>query len=293
MDSGEPPNHVQEQQPLSGDAQTSPGGHQWQDAEQPPPTQSDGANIQAREPLSEPPVAPFYGSNCLSGPRCPLSRRPLLPPELDTLCYEGATVNDHKRKSFLRNVTGTPYLTAVTVGVSLLFVLALGACIAVLLRSQCPDEPAHAEDEAIRVENVKNSEVLPPCRDGWLGYLDKCYFFSEKEANWDDAKHVCASWNSSLAAIDNQREMDFVMRYKGEIDHWIGLRRDSGQAWKWVNGTEFSNWFIIGDHSECAFLGSFVGSSGCHSKHHWICTSKPFNNEKQTKRVCSFGALIY
>ncbi|XP_069506573.1 C-type lectin domain family 2 member D-like isoform X3 [Ambystoma mexicanum] len=200
---------------------------------------------------------------------------------------------DHKRKSFLRNVTGTPYLTAVTVGVSLLFVLALGACIAVLQRSQCPDEPAHAEDEAIRVENVKNSEVLPPCRDGWLGYLDKCYFFSEKEANWDDAKHVCASWNSSLAAIDNQREMDFVMRYKGEIDHWIGLRRDSGQAWKWVNGTEFSNWFIIGDYSECAFLGSFVGSSGCHSKHNWICTSKPFNNEKRTKRVCSFGALIY
>ncbi|CAM5097455.1 unnamed protein product, partial [Natator depressus] len=33
----------------------------------------------------------------------------------------------------------------------------------------------------------------------------------------------------------------FVLCYKGRFDHWIGLRRDPGQLWKWANGTKFNN----------------------------------------------------
>ncbi|KAJ1122171.1 hypothetical protein NDU88_000675, partial [Pleurodeles waltl] len=34
----------------------------------------------------------------------------------------------------------------------------------------------------------------------------------------------------------------FILRYKGEYHHWIGLRRDSKtQPWTWVNGTRFNN----------------------------------------------------
>ncbi|XP_069506600.1 uncharacterized protein [Ambystoma mexicanum] len=166
-----------------------------------------------------------------------------------------AARKDRELACFLRRATGPRFL-AVYISVLVLVILVLAACIAVLKSSQCPDPQGHAPDVASRAENpqapatgvassaenAKNSEVLPPCGDGWIWFRNKCYFFSEVDANWDAAKQACASWNSSLAVIDNQREMDFVMRYKGERDHWIGLRRDSDQPWKWVNGTEFDNW---------------------------------------------------
>lgn len=27
----------------------------------------------------------------------------------------------------------------------------------------------------------------------------------------------------------------------GASNHWIGLRRDPGQSWRWVNGAEFNH----------------------------------------------------
>ncbi|XP_069506608.1 C-type lectin domain family 2 member D-like [Ambystoma mexicanum] len=197
-----------------------------------------------------------------------LSKEGLLPPAKILVSR-----TNHNLRCLLRRATGPRFLAVYLAGL-VLVVLALGAYIAVLKSSQCPDPQVHAPDVASSAENVKNSEVLPPCGDEWIWFRNKCYFFSEKEENWDDAKHACASLNSSLAAIENQREMDFVMRYKGKRDHWIGLRRDSGQAWKWVNGTEFSNWFTINDYSDCVFLNSVVQSSECYSKLNWICTSK-------------------
>ncbi|XP_069506591.1 early activation antigen CD69-like [Ambystoma mexicanum] len=208
----------------------------------------------------------------LPGGEVALSKEELLPPTERDEVEMPASRTNHEIACSLRRATGPRFLAVYLAGL-VLVVLALGVYIAVLKSSQCPDPQVHAPDEASRAENVKNGEVLPPCGEGWIWFRNKCYFFSEVEATWDYAKHACASWNSSLAAIDNQREMDFMMRYKGEIDHWIGLRRESGQAWKLVNGTEFINWFTIRDYSECAFLNSNVRSSDCDSKHHWICTT--------------------
>ncbi|XP_069506609.1 C-type lectin domain family 2 member D3-like [Ambystoma mexicanum] len=204
---------------------------------------------------------------------------------------------NHKLTSCLRRATETRFLAVYLAGL-VLVILALGVYIAVLKSSQCPDPQAHATDVASSAENPQdqatgvasnsenaNREVLPPCGEGWIWFRSKWYFFSEAEANWTDAEHACASLHSSLAVIDNQREMDFVMRYKGEIDHWIGLRRDSDQPWRWVNGTEFSNWFEIRDYSECAFLNTFARSSGCHSKMNWICTrTKAPSDARKRKR---------
>ncbi|XP_069506605.1 early activation antigen CD69-like isoform X1 [Ambystoma mexicanum] len=196
-----------------------------------------------------------------------LSKEGLLP-----LAEIPAPRTNHNVRCLLRRATGPRFLAVYLAGL-VLVVLALGVYIAVLKSSQCPDAQVQAEEEASRAENV-NSEVLPPCGEGWIWFRNKCYYFSEQEANWTDAEHACASLNSSLAVIDNQREMDFVRRYKGKRDHWIGLRRDSGQPWKWANGTEFSNWFTIKDFSDCAFLNSIVQSSECYSTLNWICISK-------------------
>ncbi|XP_039374875.1 C-type lectin domain family 2 member D-like [Mauremys reevesii] len=118
----------------------------------------------------------------------------------------------------------------------------------------------------------------PCCPDGWVGYGGKCYYFSEAEENWNNSQSNCSSLGASLAAIDTLQDLDFLLRYKGKLHHWIGLRREQelGQPWKWVNGTEFNNLFPITADGDCAYLNdeNRVSSLRCTSKRHWIC-SKP------------------
>uniref|UniRef100_A0A8C3SLS3 C-type lectin domain-containing protein n=1 Tax=Chelydra serpentina TaxID=8475 RepID=A0A8C3SLS3_CHESE len=69
---------------------------------------------------------------------------------------------------------------------------------------------------------------------------------------------------------------DFMVRYSGLFEHWIGLRRESGQPWKWVNGTIFSQQlFEVRAEGNCAYVSDVsVSSSRCYSLRNWIC-SKP------------------
>ncbi|XP_075769619.1 early activation antigen CD69-like [Pelodiscus sinensis] len=127
----------------------------------------------------------------------------------------------------------------------------------------------------IIILSTRPAYLVAACPDGWVGYLGKCYYFSEPRANWTDSQKNCSAHGASLAGIDSQQEMDFLVRNKGSLDHWIGLWREGGQAWKWANGTEFNNWFTVAGREQCAFLShNSVASSGCWSSLPWIC-SKP------------------
>nr|XP_034963075.1 C-type lectin domain family 2 member D-like [Zootoca vivipara]XP_034963076.1 C-type lectin domain family 2 member D-like [Zootoca vivipara]XP_034963077.1 C-type lectin domain family 2 member D-like [Zootoca vivipara]XP_034963078.1 C-type lectin domain family 2 member D-like [Zootoca vivipara]XP_034963079.1 C-type lectin domain family 2 member D-like [Zootoca vivipara]XP_034963080.1 C-type lectin domain family 2 member D-like [Zootoca vivipara]XP_034963081.1 C-type lectin domain family 2 me len=131
------------------------------------------------------------------------------------------------------------------------------------------------------------SAVLPPtlpspsiptecCPDGWIGYQRKCYYFSKSEGNWTYSQNYCASFNASLVVIDSQEEMNFLRRYKGPADHWIGLQRMNDQEpWKWIDGTIFNNWFEIRGGGKSAYMNhqGFASSNGRHEDP-WIC-SKP------------------
>ncbi|XP_034613554.1 C-type lectin domain family 2 member D-like [Trachemys scripta elegans] len=70
----------------------------------------------------------------------------------------------------------------------------------------------------------------------------------------------------------------FMLRYKGNPEHWIGLRREQelGQPWKWANGSEFNHWFPIRGGGDCTYLNDEKGvsSSRCIMMRYWIC-SKP------------------
>ncbi|KAM9119364.1 C-type lectin domain family 2 member D-like isoform 1-T1 [Pangshura tecta] len=115
----------------------------------------------------------------------------------------------------------------------------------------------------------------PCCLDGWVGYQGKCYYFSEAKENWTYSQSHCSALGASLAVIDSKQEMRFLLRYKGNLNHWLGLWRgqDQDQPWKWANGTEFNNQFEIGGGGHCAYLSDgFVGSSGCTSLTNWICS---------------------
>uniref|UniRef100_K7FQ54 C-type lectin domain-containing protein n=1 Tax=Pelodiscus sinensis TaxID=13735 RepID=K7FQ54_PELSI len=116
------------------------------------------------------------------------------------------------------------------------------------------------------------------CPEGWVGYGGKCYYFSEKEGNWNSSRNNCSSFGASLAGIDSLQEKAFLLRYKGLPDHWIRLRRKQDQAWKYPNNNvpiTFSSRFEVSGEGECPYLNQkTVGSSRCYTKRNWIF-SKP------------------
>nr|XP_028573403.1 C-type lectin domain family 2 member B-like [Podarcis muralis] len=111
------------------------------------------------------------------------------------------------------------------------------------------------------------------CPAGWIVYEGKCYFFSEEERNWTSAQRFCISQGSSLATIQSELEKVFMLRFKGEADHWIGLRKDFNDTWIWADGSEYSNTLVVKGSENCAYLSKeFAIASRCHIPIKWICS---------------------
>ncbi|XP_030399748.1 C-type lectin domain family 2 member D-like isoform X3 [Gopherus evgoodei] len=163
----------------------------------------------------------------------------------------------------LRKCASRRVLVPAAVTVMLIIIIAVPAVLLIVEKFKAPlaapDPPA-----------------VPCCPDGWIGYRGKCYYFSETDGNWTYSQSQCSALNASLAGIDSEQEKDFLLRYKGFLDRWIGLQRKLGQPWRWPNGTEFDNRFQIRGGGDCVFLidEDWFGSSRCRTWRHWIC-SKP------------------
>ncbi|XP_065420280.1 C-type lectin domain family 2 member D-like isoform X2 [Chrysemys picta bellii] len=123
------------------------------------------------------------------------------------------------------------------------------------------------------------------CPDSWVGYRGKCYYFSEAEENWNNSRSNCSALGASLAVIDSEQDLVFMMRYKGASEHWIGLgRKHERLPWKWVNGSDFNNLFPIRGGGNCAYLNdNGVSASRCITERHWVC-NKPdaYTSQKNT-----------
>ncbi|XP_067408143.1 C-type lectin domain family 2 member B-like [Emydura macquarii macquarii] len=114
----------------------------------------------------------------------------------------------------------------------------------------------------------------PSCVEGWIGYRGICYYFSETEGNWTYSRKNCFSLGASLAVIDTLQDLDFVLRYKGSTDPWIGLHRNSDHHWKWANDAKFNNLFEVRGDENCAYLReTSVFSSRCYTVRSWICST--------------------
>ncbi|CAM4635020.1 unnamed protein product [Lepidochelys olivacea] len=102
---------------------------------------------------------------------------------------------------------------------------------------------------AALASKLSSADLCPPagpsCLDGWMGYRGKCYYPSEREGSWTDSQSRCSAPGASLAGIDSEQEMAFLLHHKGVYDHWIGLRREQGQPWTWANGTKFRDLTVL------------------------------------------------
>uniref|UniRef100_A0A8B9QX39 C-type lectin domain family 2 member D n=1 Tax=Anas platyrhynchos TaxID=8839 RepID=A0A8B9QX39_ANAPL len=113
------------------------------------------------------------------------------------------------------------------------------------------------------------------CPPSWIGFEGKCFYFSDGEKNQTLSQADCHARGANLAVIQSKKELvrlglfsffvlgggqssggdgeplstllpfcsqDFMMRYKGSHDHWIGLsRQNPRQRWEWDDGTEFDS----------------------------------------------------
>ncbi|XP_069346502.1 C-type lectin domain family 2 member D isoform X1 [Eulemur rufifrons] len=124
--------------------------------------------------------------------------------------------------------------------------------------------------------NQKPSVYLEAvCPESWIGFQRKCFYFSDDIKNWTSSQIYCDSQGADLVQVETLQELNFLLRYKGPSDHWIGLSREQGQTWKWINGTEWTRWFPIRGGGECVYLNDKGASSARHyTERKWIC-SKP------------------
>ncbi|XP_042553278.1 C-type lectin domain family 2 member H-like, partial [Dipodomys spectabilis] len=130
---------------------------------------------------------------------------------------------------------------------------------------------------------IPETRLFSSCLRDWIGFGNKCYYFSDDVRNWTSSQDFCASFGANLVKFDSKEELNVLERHRDSYEHWIGLRRESPQhRWKWADNTEFSNLYIsavllaeVRGTGECAYLNGVGISSGrFYTERKWIC-SKP------------------
>ncbi|NXK47529.1 CLC2B protein, partial [Chauna torquata] len=114
------------------------------------------------------------------------------------------------------------------------------------------------------------------CSFEWVVHRNVCFYLSgpQEEGGWDWSQERCSARGASLVMITRDWEMEFLMRLKGNVDYWLGLRRQ-GERLVWVDGSTFEETFKVQGLGECVYLNEDdVASSSCSQSRPYIC-SKP------------------
>ncbi|XP_049986119.1 C-type lectin domain family 2 member H-like [Alexandromys fortis] len=112
------------------------------------------------------------------------------------------------------------------------------------------------------------------CPREWIGFGSKCFYFSEDIRNWTSSQTSCMALEAHLAKFESLEELNFMKRYKGPSDHWIGLHRKSAHhPWKWTDNTEYNSSVLTRGEGECAYLSdSGISSARDYTPKKWICS---------------------
>ncbi|XP_059114667.1 C-type lectin domain family 2 member D11-like isoform X2 [Peromyscus eremicus] len=91
-------------------------------------------------------------------------------------------------------------------------------------------------------EQFSSKTTYAVCPRDWVGFGSKCFYFSENTSNWTFGHTFCMEREAHLARFDSLEELDFLKRYKGIFDYWIGLHRNSSsKPWRWADNTEYNS----------------------------------------------------
>ncbi|XP_076422142.1 C-type lectin domain family 2 member D11-like isoform X3 [Peromyscus maniculatus bairdii] len=99
---------------------------------------------------------------------------------------------------------------------------------------------------SVKKEQVSIKNTCAACPRDWIGFGSKCFYFSENTSNWTFSQTFCMEREAQLARFDSLEELNFLKRYKGTFDYWIGLRRNSPEhPWRWTDNTEYNSLYVL------------------------------------------------
>ncbi|XP_035304627.1 C-type lectin domain family 2 member H-like isoform X2 [Cricetulus griseus] len=112
------------------------------------------------------------------------------------------------------------------------------------------------------------------CPKDWIGFGSQCFYFSEDMRNWTFSQTSCMELEAHLAVFESIEELNFLKRYKGPSDHWIGLHRKSAeQDWMWPDNTQYNNMVPTRGDGECSYLSDIgISSARVYTHRKWICS---------------------
>ncbi|XP_061875880.1 C-type lectin domain family 2 member B-like [Colius striatus] len=112
------------------------------------------------------------------------------------------------------------------------------------------------------------------CASDWVGYRNMCYYVSVNISSWNGSQAQCSRHGASLAMLQEEWEMEFLQRLQGDLDCWVGVRRQ-GEHLERVDGSNFTFSSLVHGKADCVYLiDNSVASSGCSLHRPYIC-SKP------------------
>ncbi|XP_060980895.1 C-type lectin domain family 2 member D11-like isoform X3 [Dama dama] len=94
--------------------------------------------------------------------------------------------------------------------------------------------------------------------------------------NWTASQTFCTSHEAVLVQFETEEELNFLKRYKGPFDHWIGLSRESPhRAWKWTDNSTYNTSFGMTGDGERGYLNDLgVSSARSYTERKWICSKQ-------------------
>ncbi|CAN0289989.1 unnamed protein product [Rangifer tarandus platyrhynchus] len=113
------------------------------------------------------------------------------------------------------------------------------------------------------------------CSDNWIGFQDKCYYFSEDEQDWNSSRYNCLSQNANLVLITTTKEKHFLKRFKCTSDHWIWRDMTENLTGQWVDENIFNKGINMTGNEICFYLNEDgVATARCYTERKWICRKK-------------------
>ncbi|AEN03592.1 C-type lectin-like type-II membrane protein [Yokapox virus] len=116
--------------------------------------------------------------------------------------------------------------------------------------------------------------IYKPCPDGWVGFGKICYYFSNNSRNWSDSNIFCNNKGGQLTKVDNNTEFNFLKRYKGQFDHWIGLYRESENSpWRWIDNTYYNNFTNVDGVEHYGYINNNnINTARIYTNRRYICS---------------------
>ncbi|XP_075838258.1 C-type lectin domain family 2 member E-like [Microtus pennsylvanicus] len=136
-------------------------------------------------------------------------------------------------------------------------------------------ESAHKEHGRTMRSGIEyHRPCYATCPREWIGFGNKCFYFSEDMRNWTSSQTSCMALEAHLAKFESLEELNFMKRYKGPSDHWIGLhRKSSHHLWRWTDNTEYNSSVLTRGEGECAYLSDRgISSARDYTPKKWICS---------------------